>query len=403
MKPIGKRTQRDYSLAFKLAVVGQVEKGELTYKQAQYRYGIQGRSTVLVWLRKHGRLDWSEGTPNTLYKGAAMNQTSEQQTPEQRIKALEKELEEMQLKADFFEAVVKVMDRDFGGSPLKKAQSRVIKEKTVEKLTVTKACRFMKITRQAYYKRQDTSDKRKKLDAIIVCAVKSERTVHPRLGVRKLHFLLKQKQLIIGRDRLFSLLREHRLLVPNKRSYHRTTLSHHRFHRHPNLIKSGFIPSQPEQLWVADITYLSTHEGDTYLSLITDAYSRKIVGYHLDDNMKTKAVKKSFVQALKKRSSTTTLIHHSDRGLQYCSSEYQEIHKKHNIQCSMTDGYDCYQNALAERVNGILKMEYLLIKPRNLEQARRLVEESIQIYNERRPHLSLNYKTPDEVHRAFYT
>lgn len=153
---------------------------------------------------------------------------------------------------------------------------------------------------------------------------------------------------------------------------------------------------------MADITYLSTHEGDTYLSLITDAYSRKIVGYHLDDNMKTSSVKKSLVQALKKRRSTTSLIHHSDRGVQYCSSEYQEVHKKHNIQCSMTDGYDCYQNALAERVNGILKMEYLLIKPNNLELARKLVEESIQLYNEKRPHLSLNYKTPNEVHRAFY-
>lgn len=105
--------------------------------------------------------------------------------------------------------------------------------------------------------------------------------------------------MVIGRDRLFSLLKEHQLLVPNKRAYHRTTLSHHRFHRHPNLIKSGFIPTQPEQLWVADIIYLSTHEGDTYLSLITDAYSRKIVGYHLDDNMKTSSVKKSLVQALK--------------------------------------------------------------------------------------------------------
>ncbi|SUC39698.1 Integrase core domain [Proteus mirabilis] len=97
------------------------------------------------------------------------------------------------------------------------------------------------------------------------------------------------------------------------------------------------------------------------------------------------------------------MIHHSDRGLQYCSTGYQEIHKKHNIQCTMMDGYDCYQNALTERVNGISKMEYLLIKPRNLEQARRLVEESIHIYNERRPHLSLNYKMPNEIHRAFYT
>ncbi|MBV2190423.1 IS3 family transposase [Providencia rettgeri] len=402
MKPITKRTQRDYSLAFKLQVVDQVEKGELTYKQAQYQYGIQGCSTVLVWLRKHGRLDWSEGTPNTLYKGTAMTQTPEQQTPEQRIKLLERELEEARLKSDFFEAVVKVMDRDFGVRLSKKRKAELLKKKPVKNLTVTIACRFMNISRQAYYKRQDKTEKRQKIDTAIIDIVKSERAFHPRLGGRKLHFILKQKQMIIGRDGLFTLLKEHRLLVPNKRAYHRTTLSHHRFHRHPNLIKSGFIPTQPEQLWVADITYLSTHEGDTYLSLITDAYSRKIVGYHLDDNMKTSSVKKSLVQALKKRCSTTSLIHHSDRGLQYCSSEYQEIHRNHNIQCSMTDGYDCYQNALAERVNGILKMEYLLVKPRNLEQARRLVEESIQIYNERRPHLSLNYKTPDEVHRAFY-
>lgn len=107
MKPIVKLTQCDYFLAFKLAVVDQVEKSELTYKQPQYQYSIQGRSTVLVWLRKHGRLDWSEGTPNTLYKGAAMNQTPEQQTPEQRIKALEKKLEEMQLKADFLRRLSK--------------------------------------------------------------------------------------------------------------------------------------------------------------------------------------------------------------------------------------------------------------------------------------------------------
>lgn len=260
----------------------------------------------------------------------------------------------------------------------------------------------MQISRQAYYKRLDKTEERKKIDTAIIAAVKSERAFHPRLGGRKLYFILKQKQIFIGRDRLFSLLKEHRLLVANKRAYHRTTLSHHRFYRHPNLIKSGFIPTQPEQLWVADITYLSTHEGDTYLSLITDAYSRKIVGYHLDDNMKTSSVKKSLVQALKKRRSTTSLIHHSDRGVQYCSSEYQEVHKSHSIQCAMTDGYDCYQNALAERINGILKMEYLMIKPNNLEQARKLVEESIQLYNEKRPHLSLNYKTPDEVHRAFY-
>lgn len=131
IKPISKRTQRDYSITFKLEVVGQVEKGELTYKQAQYQYAIQGRSTVLVWLCKHGRLNWSKYTPNTLYKGAAMTQLSEQQTLEQRIKTLEKELEEMQLKAGFLEAVVKDMDRD-GVCLSKKRKAELLRKKRLK-------------------------------------------------------------------------------------------------------------------------------------------------------------------------------------------------------------------------------------------------------------------------------
>jgi len=131
MKPITKRTQRDYSLAFKLTVVDQVEKGEMTYKQAQDKYGIQGCSTVLVWLRKHGRLDWSKGTP--LYVNESLAMTSPKDlTPEQKIKALEKELEDMQMKADFFEAVVKVMDRDFGVRISKKRKAELLKKKRLK-------------------------------------------------------------------------------------------------------------------------------------------------------------------------------------------------------------------------------------------------------------------------------
>ena len=159
----------------------------------------------------------------------------------------------------------------------------------------------------------------------------------------------------IGRDRLFCLLRHNRLLVAPKRAYHKTTNSHHRFRRHPNLIKEGFVAQRPNQLWVADITYLPTRAGESYLSLVTDAYSRKIVGYSLDDNMKTVSVKKAFHSALTGKRSSEKLIHHSDRGIQYCSAEYQRLHEKYGVSCSMTDGYDCYQNALAERVNGILK------------------------------------------------
>ncbi|EHK9823510.1 IS3 family transposase, partial [Escherichia coli] len=174
----------------------------------------------------------------------------------------------------------------------------------------------------------------------------------PRIGARKLHYLLNtqaDKRLNIGRDRLFNLLDEYRLLVPVKRAYHKTTNSHHRFYRHPNLLKPG--PEQvtalePEQVWVADITYLPLRNGTAYLSLVTDACSRKIMGYHVGENLQTENVVKAFRQALRLRKTTSPLVHHSDRGLQYCSALYQSVHERNGITCSMTDGYDCYQNAL---------------------------------------------------------
>lgn len=240
----------------------------------------------------------------------------------------------------------------------------------------------------------------------ILAEVRIERMFQPRIGTRKLHYLLNAAMTIhIGRDRLFDLLRNHRLLISPKRAYHKTTHSHHRFRKHPNLVKSGVdqvVPEKPEQLWVADITYVPVQHGEAYLSLVTDAWSRKIVGYHVHDNLSTDAVMQAYTKALKARKTRQeSLIHHSDRGIQYCSKKYQDLHEVHGVRCSMTDGYDCYQNALAERVNGILKNEYLLRKPRDIEEAAQMVAESVAIYNGRRPHLSLKYKTPDEVHRAF--
>lgn len=229
----------------------------------------------------------------------------------------------------------------------------------------------------------------------------AERMLQPRIGTRKLKHLMALQQLFIGRDHLFSLLTSHHLLVSPKRAYHKTTNSRHRFTCHPNLVKDSLAPQKPEQLWVADITYLPTISGNTYLSLVTDAYSRKVVGYHVDDNMKASSVKQAFYKALRERKTKNMLVHHSDRGVQYCSHEYQHLHRKYHVRCSMTDGYDCYQNALAERINGILKNEYLLIKPKDLNEAKKMVEESVMIYNQRRPHTALKYKTPDEVHQAF--
>lgn len=237
--------------------------------------------------------------------------------------------------------------------------------------------------------------------------VLEKRRRQPRLGTRKLHHLLRVEApagLQVGRDRLFTLLRETRELVPRKRAYHKTTHSHHRFRRHPNLLKEGpqqIVATGPEQVWVADITYLPTRDSVAYLSLVTDAFSRKIVGHHVHESLHTESVIKALKAAIAERKTQQPLVHHSDRGAQYCSGLYQRLHIKHGITCSMTDGYDCYQNALAERVNGILKMEFLLHRPKDLAEARKIVGESVHIYNGERPHLSLEYKTPDAVHRAF--
>ncbi|XTZ62652.1 IS3-like element ISAs31 family transposase [Aeromonas salmonicida subsp. pectinolytica] len=401
-----KRTQRDYSLTFKLALVEQIEKGELTYKQAQARYGIQGRSTVLVWLRKHGRQDWSQGASVRAGRSITMPDP-DNQTPEQRIKELEQQLALMSQKAQFFEAVVDVLKNDYGVSIGKKATRQVLSQRQVERLTIVRACLFLGISRQAYYKRNRVADERHAQGQQVVRFVRQVRLRQPRVGTRKLHYLLQGQDdvwLKVGRDRLFRILAEHRLLVQPRRAYHKTTHSFHRFYRHPNLLKAGpeqVTPVAPEQVWVADITYLPARSGPLYLSLVTDAYSRKIVGHHVHEGMHAESVAMAFKKALKQRRGGGELIHHSDRGVQYCSGLYQSLHARYGVKCSMTDGYDCYQNALAERVNGILKGELLLQSPQDLAQAREMVREAVDIYNVERPHHALKYRTPDAVHRGF--
>ncbi|WP_421303138.1 IS3 family transposase [Aeromonas veronii] len=401
-----KRTQRDYSLTFKLALVEQIEKGELTYKQAQVRYGIQGRSTVLVWLRKHGRQDWSQGASVRAGRSITMPDP-DNQTPEQRIKELEQQLALMSQKAQFFEAVVDVLKNDYSVSIGKKATRQVLSQRQVERLTIVRACLFLGISRQAYYKRNRVADERHAQGLQVVRVVRQVRLRQPRVGTRKLHYLLQGQDddgLIVGRDRLFQILAEHRLLVQPRRAYHKTTHSFHRFYRHPNLLKAGpeqVTPVAPEQVWVADITYLPARSGPLYLSLVTDAYSRKIVGHHEHEGMHAESVAMAFKKALKQRRGSGELIHHSDRGVQYCSGLYQSLHERYGVKCSMTDGYDCYQNALAERVNGILKGELLLQSPQDLTQARERVREAVDIYNAERPHHALKYRTPDAVHRGF--
>jgi len=223
----------------------------------------------------------------------------------------------------------------------------------------------------------------------------------PRLGGRKLYFLLKPKLdeqgIKLGRDGLFDYLREHRLLVQPLKRYTKTTHSKHWMKKYPNLIENQTI-QRAEQAFVSDITYVETDEGVHYLSLVTDAYSRKIMGYEVSADLRAESVVKALRRAARQRTTRRPLLHHSDRGLQYCSAIYQQELKRHGITPSMTDGYDCYQNALAERVNGILKQEFLLYKCRTLNDLKSLVADSVDIYNRLRPHLSLEMKTPEQVH-----
>nr|WP_157499290.1 IS3 family transposase [Flavobacterium beibuense] len=389
-----KRSQKDYNMAFKLAVISRVEKGEMTYKQAQSVYGIQGRSTVLVWLRKFGNLDWSK--PNQLF----MSKSKE--TPAQIIKRLEKELADEKLRNKILNTMIDISDNQYGTQIRKKFFSQTIfRLRERAGISLSKSCRLFGISRQALYQEQRRIFFRETELLQVKAMVMALRLEMPCIGTRKLYYLLSQElsqcDIKIGRDALFSYLRREGLLVKPKKSYTKTTFSKHWLHKHENLLKDYKI-ERSEQVYVSDITYIKSYERTHYLSLVTDAYSRKIVGYQLSNDMNAENVVKALKMAVKNRKSTLPLIHHSDRGLQYCSRIYQEVLNKNNIKPSMTDGYDCYQNALAERINGILKNEFLIYKCKNGKTLEKLIDVSINTYNNKRPHLSLSMKTPNFIH-----
>lgn len=259
------------------------------------------------------------------------------------------------------------------------------------------SCDVFGISRQAYYKQIHSTQQKQVYAQCIISKVQNIRVNMPRLGTRKLYHLLGES-LDIGRDKLFSILRSNNMLIKAVRSYTKTTMSKHWLHKHPNLLK-GMIVYSPEQVFVSDITYIKSKQRTHYLSLITDAYSRKIVGHHLSDDLGAESVSKALKMAIKNRVYDKPLIHHSDRGLQYCSEIYQKILAKNKITPSMTDGSDCYQNALAERINGILKQEFLFTRCNNYHDLSLLVKQSINIYNNNRPHLALNMETPNFIHQ----
>lgn len=264
------------------------------------------------------------------------------------------------------------------------------------------ACAWFGVSRQAIYQADQRHQQRLAEDDLILEMVHKVRQRHPRMGGRKLYHELQPRWssmgIARGRDRFFDLLRANGLLVPVKRSTHRTTRSG--LWRCKNLY-AGFVPNKPLQAWVGDITYLRTEQGFLYLTLLTDAYSRFIVGYDLSDSLALDGCLRALNLAISQTglNPLAGLIHHSDHGVQYTSGPYLDRLQAVGIRPSMGEVGNCYDNALAERMNGILKCEYglddLFV---NYGHADVAVPESIWLYNYERPHLSLGYRKPADIH-----
>ena len=259
------------------------------------------------------------------------------------------------------------------------------------------------MSRQNYYARRRQRRRREVAEELVVALVRQQRGLQPRLGVRKLMILVKEALgeagEKIGRDRLFEVLRKHQLLLRPKRSERpRTTQSYHSLPIFTNLIK-GREYSRPNEVWVGDLTYLRTEEGYMFLALLTDKVSRHIVGHHCSDSLESIGCQRALQMALRQLPEGVEVIHHSDRGCQYCCHDYVELARSRGVLMSMTEVDHCAENALAERMNGILKSEYGLdgwFKTKS--ESRKAVEQAIYLYGNRRPHTALGNQFPALVH-----
>jgi len=272
-------------------------------------------------------------------------------------------------------------------------------------LGLGRICRLFGITRQAYYKNIKYQKKVITEDHIVLQLIWTIRKDHPRMGGRKMHFMIREEMdrlnIKMGRDAFFDLLSSEHLLVQQKRRKHITTNSKHWYKKYPNLIRE-ITPNRPNQVWVSDITYIKTNQEFLYLFLISDAYSKKILGYRLAKNLDSTHAVNSLQDAIKNACQPILeLIHHSDRGIQYCSKEYIDLLNKHGIAISMTENGDPLENPIAERINGIIKDEYLNDKSNNQSKLdTKQLCYAIEKYNRLRPHLSCEMLTPEAAHRG---
>ncbi len=262
------------------------------------------------------------------------------------------------------------------------------------------------LSKQGYHQRIKRQKEKSKKEAMIIEEVETIRESLPQSGTRKVHEDLKQilpgKGIKIGRDALFNLLRRHRMLIRRTKRFHITTDSHHYYYTSPNMLKELEI-THAEQVFVTDITYIKTDECHAYLALVTDAYTKKIMGWSLQNHMKVSLVKEALSMAHKNLYYRhKSIIHHSDRGKQYCCPDYTEFATKKGFTMSTTQQYDPYENAVAERINGILKYEFGLVKTLpNLQIAQKVAKQAVALYNNRRRHWSLGLKTPEAAHLQY--
>lgn len=269
-------------------------------------------------------------------------------------------------------------------------------------MSIAKLCFKVGMSRQNYYKERKHREAEKVNEAFIVGCVRRERQEQPRLGTRKVLERIRPELVsagtLVGRDRLFDMLRSRNLLVPPLKRRARTTNSRHSLPVFVNLVKD-IQPEAPNEVWVADITYLRIRGGFVYLALIMDLYSRRIVGYDCGDSLEATGAIRALKAALQLLPQGSYPIHHSDRGCQYCSHAYVQQLRSKGIRVSMTEEMHCYENAHAERLNGILKQELGLGHEfLNKEHAYLCVRQAVKTYNTKRPHLALKLKTPEQVY-----
>ena len=273
-------------------------------------------------------------------------------------------------------------------------------------ISLAKLCGWFGITRQAYYQNSWAGMSTAFEEDMVLQEVKNIRKNHRRIGTRKLYEMMKpylqEHKIKMGRDGLFGVLSANQLLVRKRKRRIQTTNSFHWLRKYPNLIR-GLVPTAINQLWVSDITYWKLKNNHVYISFVTDAYSHKIVGYHVADTLEASASIRALQMALSAlgAESHLQLTHHSDRGIQYCSAAYIKLLQDNNIKISMTESGDPLENAIAERINGIIKDEYLDgYDIETIKDAKELLKAVVDLYNNERPHMSIGNLTPNQIHHS---